>query len=190
MSPLPSHSNPSGASDPAAAPFLYGAQATPVRVIVSHRGISRWLWWLGWAAFVVVLVLYLQSRAANQTYLQTDPPIQERYHSLDPRGADKVAIIDVEGTIMHSDGFIKWQIDRVRADQDVKAVVLRIDSPGGTVTGSDYLYHQLLKLKEDRKIPLVVSMGGIAASGGYYIAMAVGDTHDAIFAEPTTWTGS
>ena len=49
----------------------------------------------------------------------------------------------IEGAIMHSDGFAKWQIDQVRKDPDVKAVVVRVDSPGGTVTGSDYLYHHL-----------------------------------------------
>ncbi|MGH7134282.1 MAG: signal peptide peptidase SppA, partial [Pirellulales bacterium] len=78
----------------------------------------------------------------------------------------------------------------VRDDEAVKAVVLRVNSPGGTVSGSDYLYHHLKKMVADRKLPLVVSMGGIAASGGYYVAMAVGDEKEVIFAEPTTWTGS
>jgi protease-4 len=78
----------------------------------------------------------------------------------------------------------------VRNDDDVVAVVARIDSPGGTVTGSDYLYHHLQELVDDRKLPLVVSMGSVCASGGYYTAMAVGNQADAIFAEPTTWTGS
>ena len=55
---------------------------------------------------------------------------------------------------------------------------MRIDSPGGTVTGSNYLYHQLVELAKERDIKLVVSMGGICASGGYYTAMAVGDTPD------------
>ncbi len=91
---------------------------------------------------------------------------------------------------MEGDGFVKRQIDRVRKDAQVKAVVVRIDSPGGTVTGSDYIYHHLKKLREDRSLPLVVSMGSIAASGGYYIAMAVGDQEKSIFAEPTTTTGS
>jgi protease-4 len=70
------------------------------------------------------------------------------------------------------------------------AVVLRIDSPGGTVTASDYLYHHLKKLRDDRDLPMVVSMGSLCASGGYYMAMAVGDQPDSIYAENTTWTGS
>jgi protease-4 len=126
-----------------------------------------------------------------------DSVIEETYHSLDEHGTDKIAIITVEGTILEGDGFVKKQIDHVRDDKHVKAIVLRVDSPGGTVTGSDYIYHHLLKLKEHKqqenegkKLPLVVSMGGLAASGGYYVSMAVGDTPEAIFAEPTTWTGS
>jgi protease-4 len=69
-------------------------------------------------------------------------------------------------------------------------VVARINSPGGTVTGSDYIYHHLRDVAQDRKLPLVVSMGSVCASGGYYVAMAVGNQADTIFAEPTTWTGS
>jgi protease-4 len=91
---------------------------------------------------------------------------------------------------MEGDGFVKRQIDRIRTDDQVKAVVVRINTPGGTVTGSDYILHHLVKLRDEKKIPLVVSMGSMATSGGYYIAMAVGDEKQTIFAEPTTTTGS
>lgn len=57
-----------------------------------------------------------------------------------------MAIISVEGAIMGGEGFVKHQIDRVREDEHVKAIVLRVDSPGGTVTGSDYIYHHLKAL--------------------------------------------
>ncbi len=116
--------------------------------------------------------------------------LEEKYHSLDKHGHDKIAVITVEGTIMEGDGFVKKQIDRVRDDKSVKAVVLRVNSPGGTVTGSDFIYHHLVKLRQEREIPIVVSMGSLAASGGYYVAMAAGTTDDIIFAEPTCWTGS
>lgn len=103
---------------------------------------------------------------------------------------NKVAIITVDGAILKGDGYVKQQIDAVRDDLDVRAIVLRVDSPGGSVTASDYIYHHLCKLKEEKDIPLIVSMGGMAASGGYYVSMAVGNQEDSIFAEPTTWTGS
>ncbi len=123
-----------------------------------------------------------------------DSKVQEKFVSHQRNSRNKVAIISVEGAILSGEGFVKHQIDRAMADSQVKAVVLRVNSPGGSITGSDYIYHHLCKLAEKKKgrdgIPIVVSMGGMAASGGYYVSMAVGDTPDSIFAEPTTWTGS
>lgn len=138
--------------------------------------------------FAVMTIFGLMS--SYQSYFSDPSGPQEKYHSLSKMANKKIAIVDVSGTIMQGEGFVKDQLDRIREDTDVVAMVLRIDSPGGTVTGSDYLYHHVRELREDRELPTVVSMGSICASGGYYIAMAVGDQEDAIFAEPTTWTGS
>jgi protease-4 len=131
-------------------------------------------------------------QAAYQEYFDNSGGIYERYHSGNETAKDKIAIIELRGAILNGDGYVKRQIDRVTEDESVKGVVLRINSPGGTVTGSDYIYHHLKQLVEDkeRDLPLVVSMGAVAASGGYYIAMAVGDQEDSIYAEPTTTTGS
>lgn len=118
------------------------------------------------------------------------PQVREEYFSHSRTARDKVAIMSLEGLLLDGEGFIKQQIDQVMEDENVKAVVLRVDSPGGTVWAADFILHQLRKMKEKRNIPLVVSMGDIAASGGYYVSMAVGDTPRSIYAEPTTWTGS
>jgi protease IV len=153
----------------------------------------RWLGRLISLASFVMLLLMVVALASLMGFfsLSGDETLHEQYHSLSRHATDKIAVITLEGTILDGDGFVKRQIDHVRDDQSVKAVVLRVNSPGGTVSGSDYLYHHLKKMVLDRKLPLVVSMGGIAASGGYYVSMAVGDQHDnVIFAEPTTWTGS
>jgi protease-4 len=141
-------------------------------------------------ALVVMIVLCVSLYGRYYSYFNPSTGPQEKYHSLAKHAAKKIAIISVDGTILDANGFVKQQIDRARGDADVVAVVLRIDSPGGTVTASNYLYHHLRKLVDERNMPLVVSMGGLCASGGYYIAMAVGDQEDAVFAEPTTWTGS
>ncbi|MEN6457487.1 MAG: signal peptide peptidase SppA [Thermoguttaceae bacterium] len=119
--------------------------------------------------------------------------VQEKFVSGNRSGPNKVAILSIEGTILSTEGFFRQQIDHARRDAatgDLKAIVVRVNSPGGTITGSDYMLHHLRKLADDHHIPLVVSMGDLAASGGYYVSMCVGDTEDAIFAEPTTWTGS
>ena len=98
-----------------------------------------------------------------------------------------IAVITVEGMIMSNrDGYIARQIRQAMRDDKVKAVVVRVDSPGGTMSGSDYYLHLLKQMKSKRNIPVVVSMGPIAASGGYYISM-IGDE---IYAEPSTLTGS
>ena len=116
---------------------------------------------------------------------------QEKYHSLAQFATKKIAIVEVSGAIMEGeDSFAEKQIDRVRQDPDVVGVVVRVNSPGGTVTGSDFIYHHLRELAEKRKLPIVVSMGSVCASGGYYVAMAVGSQPNTIFAEPATWTGS
>ena len=121
--------------------------------------------------------------------MEMPPRLREVYVSHEKRARDRVAIISLSGMIVdEEDGFVKRQIDQALQDENVKAVVLRINSPGGTITDSDFLYHHLSKLRG--KKPLVVSMGSVAASGGYYVAMAVGNQADCIFAEPTTWTGS
>lgn len=113
--------------------------------------------------------------------------IAEHHFSGSERAKNKIAIITISGVIYGGEdtGFIR-QIEKATEDKAVKAVVLRIDSPGGTVSGSDYYHHKLLEFKKKRGIPIVVSMGDMATSGGYYLAV----TGDEIYAEPSTITGS
>lgn len=141
-------------------------------------------------ALVLAIATILGQLASYRSYFSPPGGPQEKYHSLSETADKKIAIIKVEGMISDPEGFIKQQVDRVRKDDSVVAVVLRIDSPGGTITASDYLYHHIQELARERDLPMVVSMGGLCASGGYYLAMAAGDRPDIIYAEPMTWTGS
>lgn len=77
-------------------------------------------------------------------------------------------------------------LSRLQTDSKVCAVVLRIDSPGGTVQASDEINHAVTNFRKNTGKPVVVSQGGFATSGGYYISAAA----DTIFSEPTTWTGN
>ncbi|MCD6170079.1 MAG: signal peptide peptidase SppA [Candidatus Latescibacteria bacterium] len=99
-------------------------------------------------------------------------------------GGKKVGIVEVKGTITSSSSVIK-ELDKYREDESVRAIVLRVNSPGGTVAACQEIYEELCKLRGSGK-KIVVSMGNVAASGGYYIAVAA----DTIVANPGTVTGS
>ncbi len=105
----------------------------------------------------------------------------------DEKSAGKIVVLPIEGAIETDEyGFLRESIDLIAEDKRVRGVVLRINSPGGTISGSDYYYALLKDLKEELDIPVVASMGDLAASGGYYVATAA----DRIFAERSTLTGS
>ena len=88
----------------------------------------------------------------------------------------------VNGAVVGSDTLVDY-IRRARKDTSLKALILRVDSPGGSATASDVIWHELRRAKdEDPSRPLIASMSDLAASGGYYIAMAA----DAIVAQPST----
>jgi protease-4 len=105
---------------------------------------------------------------------------------------DKIAVIYATGNIISGEGDeetigsenISKAIRKARLDDKVKAVVLRVNSPGGSALASDVIWREMLLTKKVK--PVVVSMGNVAASGGYYIACAA----DKIFAYPNTITGS
>ncbi|MBI1848501.1 MAG: signal peptide peptidase SppA [Candidatus Rokubacteria bacterium] len=81
---------------------------------------------------------------------------------------------------------VREEIKKATEDKQVRAVVLRINSPGGTVTASDIIFHELDAFRRAAKVPIVAVMMDLAASGGYYVALAA----DTIVAHPTTVTGS
>jgi protease-4 len=106
-------------------------------------------------------------------------------------GGAKVAVVEVEGIIggdaargLDSDGVIRV-LGEYRDDPAVRAVVLRINSPGGVVAPTQEIFTAVRRLREAKK-PVVASLGSVAASGGYYVAVAA----DRIYASPGTLTGS
>lgn len=117
-------------------------------------------------------------------------PIVEHVIDGSEDADEKIVVLPIEGEIESDsavgDGFWNEALKDVLEDENVKALVLRIDSPGGTVSGSAYYHRLVRKIKEERQIPVVVSMGDLTASGGYYISSAA----DELVAEPSTWTGS
>jgi protease IV len=116
--------------------------------------------------------------------------------------SSKIAIIPIEGVITESEesrvsligsqtrpsmvDFVISSLDLAKRDKSVYAVILKIDSPGGTVTASEIIYQEIMKFKADTKIPVIAMFMSTAASGGYYVAMAA----DKIVAIPSNVTGS
>ncbi len=114
------------------------------------------------------------------------------------RAKEKILILDISGLIsssLNTGTFSKegdvlsrvyYRLKKASEDKTVKAVILRLDTPGGEVTASDILYNEILNFKEKTGKPVLGLMMGVAASGGYYIASAC----DYIIAHPSTITGS
>lgn len=111
---------------------------------------------------------------------------------------EKIIILDVTGLIsttlnpglFEREGDILsrvyYRLEKASEDKNVKALILRLDTPGGEVTASDILYNEILRFKEKTSIPVVGLMMGLATSGGYYVASAC----DHVIAHPSTITGS
>jgi protease-4 len=144
---------------------------------------------------VIVATILAQGGCITVNLLPAPGPVQES--QLSGTGDAKVLLLDLSGVIssQDKDGFIpepnmlatfKEELTRASKDEKIKAVVVRINSPGGTVTASDILYHELKSFKATKKVPVIVSMMDVAASGGYYLAMA----GDHILVHPSTVTGS
>jgi len=102
-------------------------------------------------------------------------------------GGDRIAVIPVEGVIdSEMAKNVNRSLKQYGDDSRVKAILLRIDSPGGGVSASQEIYREVKRVKDEKKKKVVVSMASVAASGGYYIACPA----DTIFANPGTVTGS
>ena len=131
-------------------------------------------------------------------FSSTPEPLEE--HVVSGEGSAKILLIDISRTITNQEeagafgvsrresltARIDEELRRAADDDKVRAVVLRINSPGGTVTASDVIYHQLMAFKAARHLPVTAQFLDMGTSGAYYIALAA----DEIVASPTTVTGS
>jgi protease-4 len=154
-------------------------------------------------AAVVVLALVALSGCSVVSVDLTPriKPLEEE--TVEGHGASKILLSDISGFISDeapSSGLglgpstprvpllvrLREELKKAAGDKDVRALVVRLNTPGGTVTASDIIYRELVLFRERTKVPIVAIMMDVAASGGYYIALAA----DTIVAHPTTVTGS
>ena len=133
----------------------------------------------------------LRTYAGTKDYKQLSNSKMTNVERTQVDATDKLAVLYAEGAIVDegTDGIVEGKIlktiKKIYEDDDVKAVVFRVNSPGGSADASEQIWHAM-KMLQDKGLPVVVSMGDYAASGGYYISCNA----DYIYAEPTTLTGS
>jgi protease-4 len=125
-------------------------------------------------------------------------PLEEKV--IDGEGPGKVLLMDISGVLAFEEeedstpfkesinliARVREELDKAGKDQEVRALVLRINSPGGTVNASDLLHHEIKRFKEKKNVKVVACLMGMATSGGYYVATSA----DHIIAQPSTLTGS
>ena len=146
-------------------------------------------------ATILLLAFGCQAPKIRLFPSQADPL---REFTLEGKADPKVLVIPIRGIISDSprEGIIRTrpslvqevvsQLRRAEKDEKIRAVVLKVDSPGGSVTASDILFNEIMSFKQRTGAKVVVAMMGVAASGGYYISLPA----DYIIAHPTTLTGS
>jgi protease IV len=121
--------------------------------------------------FILAMSFLISSINKNETYDLTT-------------SGERVGIIEIEGTIYSAESTVR-QLEKYSKDNSIKAIVIRIDSPGGGMAASQEIYEKVRHVRNSRK-PVIASMGTVAASGGYYVACGA----DTIMANPGTTTGS
>ena len=153
---------------------------------------------IGFIVLILTSIIIMGGCAAPQVKLFSDAsdPLKESILQGTEKG--KVLVISLrgvistrpkEGTFRTMPSMVQEIVSQLRMaekDKEIKCLLLKVDSPGGTATASDILYNEILAFKERTKAKIVVSMMDIAASGGYYVSLPA----DVIFAHPTTITGS
>ena len=130
----------------------------------------RWILWVAGAVLALIIIALVRG-PARQSWQSGDGP--------------KVGLVKIEGVIMSSER-VNRQLEEFSRRKDIEAILVRINSPGGTVAASQEIYQKLRAVSSAVSKPVIASLGTMAASGGYYVALAA----DSIMANPGTTTGS
>ena len=150
------------------------------------------------ACVLYTIVLLMAGGCVSVQMMPKMGPLKEK--TISGEGDNKIVLMDIKGTISNKRKVSALgaqtdigMVDRVREtlkkaekDNDVRALILRINTPGGTVTSSDIIYHEVKAFKERKKVKVYAVVMDLAASGGYYVAQAA----DRIIVHPTSLTGS
>jgi protease-4 len=153
---------------------------------------------IGAILFVLSLLALSGCTGLNVSILPEMKPLEEKV--LEGKGKPKILLVDLDGVISFEEetdvlklqtrpsrvAFFREALRKAEGDSDIAGVIVRINSPGGTVAASDTIYHEIMSFKQRKKIPVNAYIMELCASGGYYVASA----SDRIIASPTAITGS
>jgi protease IV len=152
---------------------------------------------------LVVMLVLLVSALSGCAFVNVPlvpPPMPLEEQVLEGDGGKKILLIDISGTISEQErsagllgrsepsmvSLIRESLQKAEKDDRIAGLVLRINSPGGTVTASDIIHHEIVEFRKHRHVPVLACIMSIGTSGGYYVAAAA----DEIIAHPTAVTGS
>ena len=173
---------------------LLGKTARRTKSVASIFGsIVKIVFNVGLAIFLIIVIVGMFSGESSET-------AQSR--TLYGTGTEEIAVVNLTGVILDSvpsnpldivgdadvitPRKVLLVLEKIKQNPNIEAVILRINSPGGSVTASDEIYETIVRFKQETGLPVIASLSEVAASGGYYIALAA----DTIIASPTTITGS
>ena len=171
-SAAPPYTPPYAAATPYPAPYPYGRPPGPRR--------SGWFWFgviggsLALVAILFTAMIWTVVRSVNGGS-----------GSLDGFGGSKIGVIDIDGVILDADKVNK-QIRSFGDDSSVKAIILHINSPGGGAAASQEIYHEVVRVRQEKHKPIIASIESVGASGAYYIASGC----DKIYANEASVVGS
>ncbi len=154
-------------------------QNTPVSATNSSNS-GRWFWGI----FISLIVIAIVFLGISFLYLAKIASVSDRYYEQTGGGSGKVAVVNLDFTIFSSESIVR-QFNKFRDDKSIKAIILKVNTPGGGVAASQEIY-EIIRKTRDKGKPVIVSISSLGASGGYYAACG----GSIIIADPGSLVGS
>ena len=141
---------------------------------------GRWFWGI----FISLIVIAIVFLGISFLYLAKITSVSDRYYEQTGSGSGKIAVVNLDFTILSSESIVR-QFNKFRDDKSIKAIILKVNTPGGGVAASQEMY-EIIRKTRDKGKPVIVSISSLGASGGYYAACG----GSLIIADPGSLVGS
>jgi protease-4 len=155
-------------------------QNTQVAATTNSSNSGRWFWGI----FISLIVIAIVFLGISFLYLAKITSVSDRYYEQTGSGSGKIAVVNLDFTILSSESIVR-QFNKFRDDKSIKAIILKVNTPGGGVAASQEMY-EIIRKTRDKGKPVIVSISSLGASGGYYAACG----GSIIIADPGSLVGS